>query len=184
MPESSAPLMLMSQARACCKKRSPRVSTPQRVTAKSACLRGSLRRSIRRRIPISVFFTVTPRPGGVKITISAFPARMRHKSSVMEISESGNEGKQEKFVQKIKCSSSMQRKCVQHRLLPGNQLLHALTSECHHLRQLCVVKDLVLRRGLEFDHLSSRRHYKIHIHIGAGVFFVAEIQQHLSIYNS
>jgi hypothetical protein len=39
------------------------------------------------------FFTVTPCPGSVKITTSAFPARMRRESSVMEIPELGRDGK-------------------------------------------------------------------------------------------
>jgi len=84
----------------------------------------------------------------------------------------------------ITFNSLPQRQPAQHSLLFRNQRLHALTRISHHLRKLRLIKRLPLGSSLHFHHLVSSRHHKIHIHIGARVFFIAKIEQDFSIDNS
>src|SRR5260370_21640952 len=46
------------------------------------------------------------------------------------------------------------------------------------------VEDLVLSGGLHFDEFVAGGHDEIHVHVGARVFFVAEIEQNFSFHNS
>ncbi len=58
-----------------------------------------------------------------------------------------------------------------------------MAGECDHILQLGIVEDLVFRRGLEFNELARRGHYDIHVHIGAGVFFVTQVEQGMTVNN-
>src|SRR5206468_11217655 len=50
--------------------------------------------------------------------------------------------------------------------------------------ELSVIKDLMLGGGLQLDDLVAGGHDYVHIYVGAGVFFVVEVEQHFSIYDS
>ncbi len=45
-------------------------------------------------------------------------------------------------------------------------------------------KTPVLGSGLQFDELIGRGHDEVHVHIGAGIFLVAEIEQRFAIHDS
>ena len=70
------------------------------------------------------------------------------------------------------------------RLLFGNERLHALAGVADHFGELRLVENLVLGGRLHFDELVPGRHDKVHVDVGAGVFFVGEIEQNFSVDNS
>ena len=52
------------------------------------------------------------------------------------------------------------------------------------LASCCVVEDLMFGCGLHFDHLLAGGHDEVHVDVGAGVFFVGEVEQDFSVDNS
>jgi len=59
----------------------------------------------------------------------------------------------------------------------------SLPGVCHHLRELRFIERLPFRRRLHFHHLVPSRHHKIHVYIGARVFFITKVEQDFSIHN-
>jgi hypothetical protein len=49
---------------------------------------------------------------------------------------------------------------------------------------LLIVENLVLGGSLHFDQFGAGRHDEVHIHVGARVLLIAEIQQNFSVDNS
>src|ERR1700688_3701577 len=80
-------------------------------------------------------------------------------------------------------ASLPQRNPPQHPLLLGDQCLHPLPRIRHHLRKLRLIECLSFRRRLHFHHLVSSRHYEIHVHIGARVLFITQVEQDFSAHN-
>ncbi len=66
-------------------------------------------------------------------------------------------------------------------MLFGDQGLDALAGEGDHAGELGFIEDLVLGGGLDFDQLAAGGHDEIHVDVGAGIFFVAEVEEDFSV---
>ena len=77
-----------------------------------------------------------------------------------------------------------ERQRFQDGLLLGDERLHSLAGVSDHLRQLLLVEDLVFSSRLDFDELIAGGHDEVHIDVGAGVLFVAEVEQYFPVDNS
>ncbi len=69
-------------------------------------------------------------------------------------------------------------------LLFRNQRFQSLSRETNHRGKLVLIKNPVLGSGLQFDELIGRGHDEVHVHICAGIFLVAEIEQRFAIHDS
>src|ERR1019366_4739353 len=71
-----------------------------------------------------------------------------------------------------------------HGLLVRHQRLDSFFRQRHHLRQLRIVEWTVLRRRLHFDNLLAAGNDQVHVHVGARVFFVTEIEHDLAVHDA
>ena len=74
-----------------------------------------------------------------------------------------------------------ERQRAQYRLLLGDEGVDAFAGEGEHFVELAVVEGSVLGGGLHLDHLAAGGHDEVHIDIGARVFFIAEVEEGLTV---